>query len=250
MVEGLKRISCIHRMYNSRCGRRAASGSRSRSAHQARKQRRITFLAESCRGDTRALDLLGLAMRLATAPCSPLYSKHVSPGRELAALVLLRTASELTRGRRPRKSRHSAPVRASPGSGQGGIWVPGQEAVRRVVVNEGVVSQPLDGPAPGPGVPERVPRWQQARMLLVELAFEAAEGSLAPDRMCQPAPGTFIGDPIGEVGHVLVPDPDGSGPMTTRSSSSRSAGVWPSMPVSAVQNAISPVSGLISQWCS
>jgi hypothetical protein len=36
-VEGLKRrISCIHRMYSSRYGRRAASGSRPRSAHQAR----------------------------------------------------------------------------------------------------------------------------------------------------------------------------------------------------------------------
>jgi hypothetical protein len=41
----------------------------------------------------------------------------------------------------------------------------------------------------------------------VELVFEAAEGSLAPDRTCQPAPGTFIGYPVGEVGHVLVPDP-------------------------------------------
>jgi hypothetical protein len=36
-VEGLnRRISCIHRMYSSRCGRRAASGSRSRPAHQVR----------------------------------------------------------------------------------------------------------------------------------------------------------------------------------------------------------------------
>ena len=34
---------------------------------------------------------------------------------------------------------------------------------------------------------------------------------------------------------------DGSGSMTTRSNSSRSAGVCPSMPVSAVQNVISPV---------
>lgn len=36
---------------------------------------------------------------------------------------------------------------------------------------------------------------------------------------------------------------DGSGSMTTRSSSSRSTGACPSMPVSAAQNAISPVSG-------
>jgi hypothetical protein len=36
-VEGLnRRISCIDRMYSSRCGRFAVSGSRPRSAHQAR----------------------------------------------------------------------------------------------------------------------------------------------------------------------------------------------------------------------
>jgi len=31
-----RRISCIQRMYSSRCGRRAVSGSRPRSAHQVR----------------------------------------------------------------------------------------------------------------------------------------------------------------------------------------------------------------------
>jgi len=44
-------------------------------------------------------------------------------------------------------ARHSAPTTASAGSGQGGIWVPGQEPVRRAVVNEGFISQPLQGPA-------------------------------------------------------------------------------------------------------
>jgi hypothetical protein len=52
-----------------------------------------------------------------------------------------------------------------------------------------------------------VPHWQQARILLVEFAFDAAEGTPAPDRPGQPAPGTFTGDPVGETGHVLVPDP-------------------------------------------
>jgi hypothetical protein len=32
-------------------------------------------------------DLLTLSMRLARTPCSPLYKRHVSPDRELAALV-------------------------------------------------------------------------------------------------------------------------------------------------------------------
>ena len=47
----------------------------------------FTFLADAYRGGTPAPDLLALAMRLATTPCGPLYSKHVSPDRELAALL-------------------------------------------------------------------------------------------------------------------------------------------------------------------
>jgi hypothetical protein len=47
----------------------------------------FTFLAEAYRGDTPAPDLLALAIRLAATPCGPLYSKHVSPDRELAALL-------------------------------------------------------------------------------------------------------------------------------------------------------------------
>ena len=47
----------------------------------------FTFLAEAYRGDTPVTDLLALAMRLATTPCGPLYSKHVSPDRELDALL-------------------------------------------------------------------------------------------------------------------------------------------------------------------
>jgi hypothetical protein len=47
----------------------------------------FTFLAEAYRGDTPAPDLLALAMRLATTPCGPLYRKHVSPDRELDALL-------------------------------------------------------------------------------------------------------------------------------------------------------------------
>lgn len=44
-------------------------------------------LAETYRRGTPAPDLLGLAMRLAATPCGPLYSKHVSPDRELNALL-------------------------------------------------------------------------------------------------------------------------------------------------------------------
>jgi hypothetical protein len=45
----------------------------------------FTRLAETYRDEEP--ELLGLAMRLATTPCSPLYGEHVSPARELAALV-------------------------------------------------------------------------------------------------------------------------------------------------------------------
>jgi hypothetical protein len=47
----------------------------------------FTHLAETYRDNTPEPDLLGLAMRLATTPCSPLYSKHISPDRELDVLV-------------------------------------------------------------------------------------------------------------------------------------------------------------------
>jgi uncharacterized protein DUF6933 len=57
----------------------------------------FTFLAQSYRGDIAVPDLLALAIRLAATPCSPLYSKHVSPDRELAALLRsFPPASELT----------------------------------------------------------------------------------------------------------------------------------------------------------
>src|SRR5262245_65413530 len=85
------------------------------------------------------------------------------------------------------------------GSGQGGSWVSVKKAIRRVVINERVISEPLHGPAPGTGVPEGVPRWQQIRILLVELVLEPAEGSLALDSACQPAPGALIGYSVGEV---------------------------------------------------
>jgi hypothetical protein len=47
----------------------------------------FTRLAGTYRANTREPDLLGLAMRLAATPCGPLYSKHISPDRELDALV-------------------------------------------------------------------------------------------------------------------------------------------------------------------
>lgn len=47
----------------------------------------FTVLAGAYRGNTPAPDLLALAIRLASTPCGPLYSKNLSPDRELHALV-------------------------------------------------------------------------------------------------------------------------------------------------------------------
>jgi hypothetical protein len=44
------------------------------------------YLADAVRNDY-VDDLLALSVRLAGTPCSPLYRRHVSPDRELAALV-------------------------------------------------------------------------------------------------------------------------------------------------------------------
>jgi len=46
----------------------------------------FSFLADHHRGDF-AGDLLGLSVRLAETPCSPLYKSHISPDRELAAVI-------------------------------------------------------------------------------------------------------------------------------------------------------------------
>jgi len=49
----------------------------------------FTYLADTWRHDEP--DLLILAVRLAATPCGPLYKRHISPDRELAALVAART---------------------------------------------------------------------------------------------------------------------------------------------------------------
>ena len=53
----------------------------------------FSYLADTVRDDYRD-DLVGLSVRLASTPCSPLYGRHISPDRELAALVLDRTAHQ------------------------------------------------------------------------------------------------------------------------------------------------------------
>ena len=45
----------------------------------------FAYLADLDRADNA--DLMRLSMRLATTPCGPLFHRHVSPDRELAALI-------------------------------------------------------------------------------------------------------------------------------------------------------------------
>ncbi len=47
----------------------------------------FAFLADHHRHLHPDLDLLDLSLRLSRVPCSPLYKRHVSPDRELAALL-------------------------------------------------------------------------------------------------------------------------------------------------------------------
>ena len=47
----------------------------------------FTLHADVSRGAGTSPDLLELSLQLATMPCGPLYKRHVSPDRELAALV-------------------------------------------------------------------------------------------------------------------------------------------------------------------
>lgn len=67
-------------------------------------------------------------------------------------------------------------------------------------------------------------------MLVVELVPEPAEGAFALDGRAslRPARSSVMASAKSAMSWVL--DQDGSGSMQTRSSSSRSTGVWPSMP--------------------
>jgi len=47
----------------------------------------FTFLAEVHRANRGINDLNALAVKLSRTPCSPLYKRHTSPDRELAALI-------------------------------------------------------------------------------------------------------------------------------------------------------------------
>ena len=47
----------------------------------------FAFLANAHHTNGAGTDLLELSLTLARTPCSPLYHRHVSPDREVAALL-------------------------------------------------------------------------------------------------------------------------------------------------------------------
>ena len=55
----------------------------------------LAYLADLHRAENP--DLMRLSMRLATTPCGPLFQRHVSPDRELAALIAGPPADRTTR---------------------------------------------------------------------------------------------------------------------------------------------------------
>jgi hypothetical protein len=125
-----------------------------------------------------------------------------------------------------------------------------KEACSGVVVSERVVGEPLNSPSVAAGVTKCVPGRQQVRKLIVQLVLEPVKGTLALDDSRQPSPSLFITDLFGEVDHVLVPDVGRQRIDADQIQLVEIDGVWPSMPVSDVQNTTAPVPGLISHRCS
>src|SRR5262249_51562156 len=184
-----------------------------RSAHAYSSAER-PHMSEPCpdrhRGDIGAYRRRCAPLRPAGRPRSAI-SFWVEGPAALLAVEVQRPALGVVRSRRGYFTvSHFAGLmtpRRPQGSGQVRIWVAGQEAAGSVVVDQQVIGEPLNSTALGADVAEGVPRRHQFWILLVELVLEMAEGSFALDGQCQPAPGAFISDCVGEVGHVLVPDP-------------------------------------------
>jgi len=63
----------------------------------------------------------------------------------------------------------------------------------------------------------------------MQLVLEPAEGALALDSARQSPSDSLIADPLGEVGHVLVPDVGRQWLDEDQVHSSTSTGVWPSI---------------------
>jgi hypothetical protein len=87
-----------------------------------------------------------------------------------------------TRGHAPGFVTARRPRSTLAGSGQVGACKVGEGTRGGVVIDEGVVNQPLDGAPLGSGGAKGVPGRQQMRVVLMQAIFEPAERTLALDR--------------------------------------------------------------------
>ena len=94
-------------------------------------------------------------------PSSPCCSSAISNGTGVQTRSAKQSEPEYpSEYQRDARHRKCATRESRGGQGRAGSGFSGQEAIRAAVIDEGgVVSQPLHGAAPGPGVAERVPRW-------------------------------------------------------------------------------------------
>lgn len=81
-------------------------------------------------------------------------------------------------------------------SWQGGLWVVSLEPLGGVFVDQPFVCQPLHGPDPCPGIPQRVPGRDQVGVLLVQRILEAPECALALQRAAQALPYAAVADAV------------------------------------------------------
>ncbi len=139
---------------------------------------------------------------------------------------------------------------ASRCSGQVGVWMAGQEAAGCIVIDERIVGQPLDGPPLGAYMRNAYHAGSRSGYSSWSSSLKRRKAPLPWMARVSLRPARSSATVSAKSAMSWYQTQDGSGSMPTRSRSSRSTGVWPSMPVSAVQNAISPVCGLISHRCS
>jgi hypothetical protein len=112
--------------------------------------------------------------------CTAAQTRQLAPLRSLSAGVRTfeRFGGEVTHlGRGPQQSGLLGRPQAGWLPREAGIWVVGRELLRRAVVDESVVKQPLDGSALGSSIAQGVPRRDQFGVVFIEFVLESSERS-------------------------------------------------------------------------
>jgi hypothetical protein len=87
------------------------------------------------------------------------------------------------------------------------VGVIGAELLVALVGDHVVVPQPLNCPHDGSSVAESVPGGHKLWVFSMKHVREPTKGTLALQRTPEPSPRLLVTDELGEVDHVLVPDP-------------------------------------------